>query len=53
MKLAAMITIAAMVGASAQGKGETGRKVTVYCRDNAAVPFQVIAQAQGLASQTA
>ena len=50
MKLAATIAIAAMMAASAQGKSENGRQVTVYVSDNAGVPYDVRAQAQGLAS---
>jgi hypothetical protein len=50
MKLAATIAIAAMMAASAQGKSENGRQVTVYYSNNAGVPYDVRAQAQGLAS---
>ena len=51
MKLAATIAIAAMMAASAQGKSENGRQVTVYFSDNAGVPYDVRAQAQGLATE--
>jgi hypothetical protein len=54
MKLAATITIAAMMAtmaASAQGKSESERQVTVYFSDNAGVPYDVRAQAQGLATE--
>jgi len=47
MKLAAMITIAAMAGPNVQGKAATGRPVTVYL--HASVPIIVLAQAQSLA----
>jgi hypothetical protein len=50
MKLAATIAMAAMMAASAQGKSENGRQVTVYFSDNAGVPYDVRAQAQGLAT---
>ena len=50
MKLAAMIAITVMVGASAQGKAGTGRQVTVYCRGNAIVPVTVMAPAKSLAA---
>jgi hypothetical protein len=50
MKIAAMITMAAIVVASAQGKPETGRQVTVYFSDQAGVPSLIRGQAQNLAS---
>jgi hypothetical protein len=47
MKLAAIITIAAMAAANAQGKSDTGRPVTVYL--NAGFPLTVLGQAERLA----
>lgn len=50
MKIAAMTLMAAMVGAAAE-PGPVQQKLTVYLRDNAAVPLEVLAPARDLANK--
>ena len=50
MKLAAVIVMVAMVAASAQGKSDSARRITVYVEDKADVPFFIKTQAQRQAS---
>jgi len=51
MRIATMTMTAVLIlAASAQGKSENKREVTVYYTDNASVPYLTRVQAQGLAS---